>query len=64
MTEEHLQLHGQSSSNGEEASGIKARSRSWLELKKVIAEENHQGEQFRCQLVQYPELDANFMASL
>ena len=37
MTEDRLQLHGQSLSNVEEASGSKVRG--WLDLKKIIAQQ-------------------------
>jgi len=45
MAEHHLQFHGQLGRNGEESSGGSGGSDdSWLELKKIIAQENDQGQ--------------------
>jgi len=69
MAQNHLQLHGQVGSNVEEAdssrsSGGSSRigSGSWLELKKIIAQENDQGKDLSSQLIQQSELHTNFIA--
>jgi len=48
MAKDNLQLHGQSLSSGEEAdSGIGGKS--WLELKKIVAQKYDQGKDLSSQ---------------
>ena len=60
----HLKLHGQSLGNGEEADGSDSSVESWLELKKIITQENSQGKDLSSQLIQHSKLHTNFMTGL
>jgi len=67
MTQDHLQLHGQFGSNGEESGSNSwvegGGDKSWLELKKIIAQENDQGKHLSSQLIQHSKFHTNFIAS-
>ena len=68
MTQHHLQLHRQLRGNGNGSCrfgrGSRSKLRSWLELKKVIAQENCQGIDLSSQLIQHSKLHTNFMTGL
>ena len=73
MAQDHLQLHGQSGSNGKEArsssrirfsGGGRGGGESWLKLKKIVTQKNDQGKDVSSHLIQHSSHELDDVSAL